>query len=62
MMIPLGISGGFQVMVILKREGNGVMATAPGTGEREGRIERRGKEKEQWEEGKGNKIMCLSHT
>ena len=69
MMIPLGISGGFQVMVILKKEGNGVMTTVPGTGEREGRTkvnreksEGRGKEKEQWEEGKGNKIMCLSHT
>ena len=37
MMIPLGISGGFQVMVILKKEGNGVMATGPGTGERRGR-------------------------
>ena len=37
MMIPLDISGGFQVKVILKKEGNGVMTTGPGTGEREGR-------------------------
>ena len=34
MMIPLGISGGFQVMVILKKEGSGVMTTGPGTGRR----------------------------
>ena len=34
-MIPLGIAGGSQVMVILKKEGNGVMIIRPGTRERE---------------------------
>ena len=34
MMIPLGISGGFHVTVILKKEGNDVMTTGPGTGRR----------------------------
>ena len=34
MMFPLGISGGFHVTVILKKEGNGVMTTGPGTGRR----------------------------
>ena len=30
MMIPLGLSGGLQVMFILKKEGNGLMTTGPG--------------------------------
>ena len=34
MMFPLGISGGFHVTVILKKEGSGVMTTGPGTGRR----------------------------
>ena len=37
MMIPLGISGGFQVMVMLNKEDNGVMTSGPGTGERRGK-------------------------
>ena len=30
MMIPLGLSGGFQVILILKKEGNSLMTTGPG--------------------------------
>ena len=30
MMIPLGFSGGLQVILILKKEGNGLMTTGPG--------------------------------
>ena len=33
MMIPLGLSGGFHVMVILKYEGNDVIITNPGAAE-----------------------------
>ena len=32
-MIPLGMAGSSQVMVILKKEGNGVMTTGPGARE-----------------------------
>ena len=35
-MIPLGLSGGLQVMFILKKEGSGVMTTGPGAGWRGG--------------------------
>ena len=35
MIIPVGIAGSFQVMAILKYEGNDVMTTGPGAGEEE---------------------------
>ena len=35
MIFPLGIAGSFQVMAILKYEGNDVMTTGPGAGEEE---------------------------
>ena len=31
MIIPFSISGGFQVILILKKEENGVIVTGPGT-------------------------------
>ena len=35
-MIPLGLSGGLQVILILKNKGNGLMTTGPGAIGREG--------------------------